>query len=47
MIPARAPKIVIGVVLDDPSPNEGGLAAAPVFSEVGKEAVRLLRIRPQ
>ena len=46
MFPAKAPKLVIGVVLDDPVPNEGGLAAAPVFAEVGKEAARILRIRP-
>jgi cell division protein FtsI (penicillin-binding protein 3) len=46
MFPARAPELVIGVVLDDPHPNEGGLAAAPVFAEVGKEASRILRIRP-
>lgn len=46
MIPAETPKIVIGVVLENPSPNEGGLAAAPVFAEVAKEAVRLLRIPP-
>ena len=46
MFPAQAPKLVIGVVLDDPVPTEGGLAAAPVFAEVGKEAARILRIRP-
>lgn len=46
MFPAEAPKLVIGVVLDNPGPNEGGLAAAPVFAEVGKEAARILRIRP-
>jgi cell division protein FtsI (penicillin-binding protein 3) len=46
MVPADSPQIVIGVVLDDPNPIEGGLAAAPVFSEVGKDAVHILRIRP-
>jgi cell division protein FtsI (penicillin-binding protein 3) len=46
MFPAHAPKLVLGVVLDDPVPSEGGLAAAPVFAEVGKEAARILRIRP-
>jgi cell division protein FtsI (penicillin-binding protein 3) len=45
MFPAQAPELVIGVVLDNPVPSEGGLAAAPVFSEVGAEAVRILRIR--
>ncbi len=47
MLPAQQPELVMGVVLDDPNPNEGGLAAAPVFSEVGKEAVRILKIRPR
>lgn len=46
MIPASAPRILIGVVLDDPVPIEGGLAAAPVFAEVGKDATRILRIEP-
>ncbi|MGH2760511.1 MAG: peptidoglycan D,D-transpeptidase FtsI family protein [Actinomycetota bacterium] len=45
MFPAEAPELVIGVVLDNPVPSEGGLAAAPVFAEVGAEAVRILRIR--
>ncbi len=44
MFPAQAPELVIGVVLDNPVPSEGGLAAAPVFSEVGTEAARILRI---
>ena len=46
MFPAARPEIVIGVVLDNPVPSEGGLAAAPVFAEVGQEAARILRIRP-
>jgi cell division protein FtsI (penicillin-binding protein 3) len=44
MVPANEPQIVIGVVLDDPNPIEGGLSAAPVFSEVMKDAVHILRI---
>ncbi len=46
MFPADRPEIVIGVVMDNPAPNEGGLASAPVFAEVGQEAARILRIRP-
>ena len=46
MFPARAPELVIGVVMDDPTPNEGGLSAAPVFAEVAREAARILRIQP-
>jgi cell division protein FtsI (penicillin-binding protein 3) len=46
MFPASAPRLVMAVILDNPVPPEGGLASAPVFSEVGKQAVRLLRIPP-
>jgi cell division protein FtsI (penicillin-binding protein 3) len=47
MFPSQSPEIVIGVVMDDPIPNEGGLAAAPVFSEVGIQAARILKLRPR
>jgi cell division protein FtsI (penicillin-binding protein 3) len=46
MFPASTPQLVIAVVLDNAVPIEGGLAAAPAFSEIGKEAVRILRIPP-
>lgn len=46
MIPADDPQLVIGVVLDNPSPIEGGLSAAPVFSAVAGDAVHILRIPP-
>lgn len=46
MFPAEAPEVVIAVVLDDSFPIEGGLAAAPVFSEVGNQAARILRVQP-
>lgn len=46
MFPASAPRLVIAVVLDNAVPIEGGLAAAPAFAEIGKEAVRILRIPP-
>jgi cell division protein FtsI (penicillin-binding protein 3) len=47
MFPARSPQLVIGVVMDSPTDgNEGGIAAAPVFADVAKEAVRILRIHP-
>ena len=46
MIPANSPRLVIGVALNNPSPIEGGLSAAPVFSQVAKDAVRILRIDP-
>ena len=46
MIPAKAPRLVIAVVLDNAVPIEGGLSAAPVFSEVAGDAVHILRILP-
>ncbi len=46
MLPAASPEIVIGVALDNPTPIEGGLAAAPVFARVAKDAARIMRITP-
>jgi cell division protein FtsI (penicillin-binding protein 3) len=46
MFPASAPRLVIAIILDNAVPIEGGLAAAPAFAEIGKEAVRILRIPP-
>ncbi len=46
VVPVRSPRLVIGVVLDQPSPIWGGVVAAPVFREVGEAAVRILRIPP-
>jgi cell division protein FtsI/penicillin-binding protein 2 len=46
MLPAKAPKLVIAVALDNPVPIEGGLAAAPVFTEVARDAARILRLKP-
>lgn len=45
-VPVSEPEIVIGVVLDEPSPIWGGVVAAPVFREVGQAAVRVRRIPP-
>ncbi|HVL80988.1 MAG TPA: penicillin-binding protein 2 [Actinomycetota bacterium] len=44
--PSDAPRIVISVTLDEPSPYYGGIVSAPVFREVGQAAVRILRIPP-
>ena len=48
MVPANRPRIVLVVMVDEPSTNGyyGGLVAAPVFSRVIKESVRLLGIAP-
>lgn len=44
--PAGDPKIVVGVILDNPSPIWGGVTAAPAFKEVMQFALRHLGIGP-
>lgn len=46
--PASDPRLVMAVMLDEPSQNGyyGGQVAAPVFSEVMKNALRILDIAP-
>ena len=48
MVPADKPALVMVVVIDEPKNGEhfGGQVAAPVFSQVMSEAVRLLNIAP-
>ena len=48
MVPANDPQLVAVVVITDPSAGNyfGGLVAAPVFSEVMQDALRLLKISP-
>jgi len=48
MVPADNPKLVTVVVIDDPQGKDyyGGLVAAPVFSKVSADALRLLRVPP-
>lgn len=45
-LPVEQPEVAVAVVLDEPSPYEGGVVAAPVFREVGTAAIRALRIAP-
>lgn len=48
MAPADAPRLVTVVVIDDPRGEDyyGGLVAAPVFSKVTAEALRLMSVPP-
>ncbi len=48
MVPASRPRLVAAVIIDDPGDGEyfGGQIAAPVFSNVMREALRLLNIPP-
>jgi cell division protein FtsI (penicillin-binding protein 3) len=46
--PASAPRLVIAVMLDEPSAGQyyGGAVAAPIFSQVMQGALRLLGVAP-
>jgi len=46
--PASDPRIIIAVMIDEPSngPHFGGLVAAPVFANVAASALRLLNVAP-
>lgn len=48
MAPASAPRLVVAVMIDEPSGSEyyGGLVAAPVFSRIMAGALRLLALPP-
>ncbi len=48
MIPASDPRLVMVVVIDEPSSGQyyGGLVAAPIFSRIMAGAVRILDIPP-
>ena len=44
--PAEDPRLVVAVMLDEPTPYYGGLSAAPVFAEIMGFALPHLRIAP-
>ncbi len=45
--PAKNPRIVVAVMLDEPRPaHYGGVVAAPVFQEVASRALRYLEVPP-
>lgn len=44
--PAGDPRLVVGVILDEPSPIWGGVTAAPTFKEVMQFSLRYLGIGP-
>ncbi len=45
-LPAESPRLSAIVVLDDPQPYYGGLASAPVFSQLAAYAVRQYQVPP-
>lgn len=48
MAPASRPKVVLAVVIDSPSNGQyfGGLVAAPVFSRIMAETLRMMNVEP-
>jgi cell division protein FtsI (penicillin-binding protein 3) len=48
MAPIEQPRIVVAVMIDEPSNGQyyGGLVAAPVFSEVVQQTLRLMGVSP-
>lgn len=48
MAPIESPRIVVAVMIDEPSAGQyfGGLVAAPVFSEVVQQTLRMMGVQP-
>ena len=48
MAPIESPRIVVGVMIDEPSDGKyfGGIVAAPVFSEVVQQTLRMMGVQP-
>jgi cell division protein FtsI (penicillin-binding protein 3) len=48
MAPIEAPRIIVAVMIDEPSNGKyyGGLVAAPVFSEVVQQTLRMMGVQP-
>ncbi|MFT4268836.1 MAG: penicillin-binding protein 2 [Xenophilus sp.] len=48
MAPIEKPRIIVGVMIDEPSDGRyfGGVAAAPVFSEVVQQTLRMMNVPP-
>ena len=48
MAPIEQPRIIVAVMIDEPSDGNyyGGLAAAPVFSEVVQQTLRMMGVQP-
>jgi cell division protein FtsI (penicillin-binding protein 3) len=45
-LPASDPRVVVAVVIDEPRTIYGGVAAAPVFSDMARYAIQRLGIEP-
>jgi cell division protein FtsI (penicillin-binding protein 3) len=48
MAPIEKPRIIVAVMIDEPSAGQyfGGTVAAPVFSEVVQQTLRMMNVAP-
>lgn len=48
LAPVDKPRIIVAVMVDEPSAGQvyGGLVAAPVFSEVVQQTLRMMNVQP-
>ena len=48
MAPINHPRIVVAVMIDEPSAGQyyGGAVAAPVFSQVVQQTLRMMDVQP-
>jgi cell division protein FtsI (penicillin-binding protein 3) len=48
MAPIDKPRIIVAVMVDEPSAGQyfGGIVAAPVFSEVVQQSLRMMGVTP-
>jgi cell division protein FtsI (penicillin-binding protein 3) len=48
MAPIDKPRIIVAVMIDEPSAGSyfGGIVAAPVFSEVVQQTLRMMNVPP-
>jgi cell division protein FtsI (penicillin-binding protein 3) len=48
MAPIESPRIIVAVMIDEPGDGQyyGGIAAAPVFSEVVQQTLRMMGVQP-
>ena len=48
LAPIEKPRIIVGVMIDEPSAGQyyGGAVAAPVFSEVVQQTLRMMNVQP-
>ncbi|MFT4193379.1 penicillin-binding transpeptidase domain-containing protein, partial [Ottowia sp.] len=48
LAPIEKPRVIVAVMIDEPSNGEyfGGAVAAPVFSEVVQQTLRIMGVQP-